>query len=129
MANDIWQMRFSVLGIDPNLHPLQYLNVFFRQIERRIFVAVLSRVRPEADFQPQSEFHLVAGVSQTLDCFCYLGGILDRFVDCRTYFPDNLFCFVINVQSRVPFRSLEPSAQLLCYATRAAFEGQIIKSY
>ena len=69
-----WSLRLQ-LGIDPDFHPLQNLNVFVSQIQGRLglFVVVVTGMRAQADLQSQRQFHFVAGFSQPLNGLGNLG--------------------------------------------------------
>src|SRR2546425_9181759 len=55
-------------------------------------------MRTQTDFQPQRQLHFVARVTEALDYFRDLRRVLNRFVDCRAYFLNYLFCGVVNIQ-------------------------------
>ncbi len=67
-----------MLGIDPDLHPLQNLQIFFSKIEVRGFggTLIVTRVRPQPDLEPERQFHLITCFSQALNGFGNLRRIL-----------------------------------------------------
>ena len=97
-----------LVGIDPDLHPLQNLQILFSEIEAGGFrgALIVARVRPQPDLEPQRQFHLITRFTQALNRFGNLRRILDRLIDGGADFANYLFCVVIDFQS------------LVCYASR-----------
>jgi len=96
-------------GIDPDLHPLQNLQIFFSKIEARCVCTALivARVRSQPDLEPERQFHFITRFSQALNRFGNLGRILYRLIDGGADFANYLFCVVIDFHS------------LLCYASQS----------
>jgi hypothetical protein len=80
-------------------------------------------MRPQTDLQPQRQLHLVARVTEALDCVGNLRRVFYRFVDRRSYFLDYLFGCVVNIQMLIRLCWLERgrlvslSVAALCYAS------------
>jgi hypothetical protein len=124
-----------LVRIDPDLHALEHLQVVIGQAQRTVFALVrfvVSRMRPQTDLQPQRQLHLVARVTEALDCFGNLRRVLYRFVDRRSYFLDYLFCCVINIQMLIRLcwlergRPVSLSAATLCYASSALLVNRVL---
>jgi hypothetical protein len=100
--------RLISFRIDPDLHSLQNLQIFFSKIEVRGFCGALivARVRSQPDLEPERQFHLITRFSQALNRFGNFRRILYRFIDGGADFANYLFCVVIDFHS------------LLCYASR-----------
>jgi hypothetical protein len=59
-----------LLGIDPDLHSLKDLQIFFGEIEAGGFARfIVAGVRPQPDLEPQRQFHLITRFAQTFDRF------------------------------------------------------------
>ena len=116
------------VGVDSNLHPLQYLEIFFGEIQLGLFRFgfLITGVWTQANFEAKSQFHLVPCFTKSLYRFSNLGRVLDRFVYRGADFLDYLFCVVINFQFAKPSLSSRIYDSRRRYATRAKKRGQLM---
>lgn len=101
-----------MLWIDPDLHPLEHLQVFFREIEvcGLAIIVVVAGVRPQANLEPQRQLHLVTSFAQTFNGLSYFRRVLNRLVDRASDLANYLFCFVIDFQGARMLRHSLPIA-------------------